>query len=185
MIKDPSSSITTMEEMPKLTEKDIVEYIKERFEDLKAEPAMDDLISFHSNNKYLLMVHSPSKLKKLGNIVANHEKRPLKITLQNYQESLFEALETTPTIKTHINALMHIFGFFGKYLNNDEKSLFLQFVKDYRKNKIALGKILSEIEPITYKINNLYLISQTYFLLYSDAKIGNVFEKYDPNSFLD
>ena len=71
---------------------------------------------------------------------------------------------------------MHIFGFFGKYLSQKEKSMFMKFIKDYREDKIELGKILSEIEPITYKINNLYLISQTYFLLYSDTKIGKMFQ---------
>lgn len=163
-------------QMPKLTENDIAEYVLERFSDLKQSPSMEDLVNFHSNNKYLIMAHSQTYLKELGNIVGNHQKIPLKKVLYNYEKILVNTLKIKPTVKTHINTLMHIFGFFGKYLSQKEKSMFMKFIKDYRENKIELGKILSEIESITYKINNLYLISQTYFLLYSDPNIGSMFQ---------
>ena len=172
-------------QMPKLTEKDITEYVLERFYELKRAPRMQDLVNFHSNNKYLIMAHSQIHLKELGNVVANHEKQSLKKVLNKYQEILLKTLKIKPTEKTHINALMHIFGFFGKYLSQKEKSVFIQFVKEYKKGKIKLGKILSEIEPITYKINNTYLISQTYFLLYSDANMGKAFQMVNPNSLRD
>ncbi|MGA0296043.1 MAG: DUF1722 domain-containing protein [Nitrosopumilaceae archaeon] len=172
-------------QMPKLTEKDIAEYVLERFYELKEVPRMQDLVTFHSNNKYLIMAHSQVHLKELGNVVANHEKQPLKKVLNDYQKILITTLKIKPTVKTHINALMHIFGFFGKYLSQKEKTIFMQFIKGYREDKIKLGKILSEIEPITYKINNLYLISQTYFLLYSDPNMGNVFNRVSIKSFRD
>ena len=66
MIEKTGSPITELNNLPKLTEKDVIEYVKERFEDLKIEPTMNDLVSFHSNNKYLLMSHSPSELKILN-----------------------------------------------------------------------------------------------------------------------
>ena len=70
-------------EMPKLTEHDVFGYVMERFSELKNEPSMDDLVTFHTNNKYLLMAHSQSKLKTLGNLVANHKKLSLKKILEN------------------------------------------------------------------------------------------------------
>ena len=163
-------------QMSELTEKDITGYVLERFSELKENSSMENLVNFHSNNKYLIMAHSQIHLKDLGNIVANHEKHPLKKVLWKYEKMLSRTLKIKPTVKTHINVLMHIFGFFGKYLSQKEKSIFMQFIKDYKEGKVKLGKILSEIEPITYKINNLYLVSQTYFLLYSEAKMGNMFQ---------
>lgn len=180
MKRKESSPGSSMLEMPKLTEKDIYGYVLERFADLKNEPSMEDLVNYHTNNKYLIMAHSQVGLKELGNIVANHKKLPLPHVLENYEKNLVSTLKKKPSTKTHINVLMHIFGYFGKYLNQNEKAIFMQFVKDYRTNKMTLGKILSEVEPITYKFNNLYLISQTYFLLYSDAKMGNVFDMLNP-----
>ena len=173
--KTPGVTKNTLQ-IPKLTENDITEYVLERFSDLKLAPTMEDIVNFHSNNKYLIMAHSQIHLKELGNVVANHKKLPLEKVLSNYEKILVETLKIEPTVKTHINTLMHIFGFFGKYLSQKEKSMFMKFIKEYKEEKIELGKILSEIEPITYKINNLYLISQTYFLLYSDAKMGNMFQ---------
>ena len=175
-----SSPKSGMLEMPKLSESDIYDFVMERFVDLKDEPSMEDLVNYHTNNKYLIMAHNQVGLKGLGNIVANHNKLPLKDVLEKYEKILVSTLKKEPSTKSHINTLMHIFGYFGKYLNQNEKAIFLQFIDDYKTNKITLGKILSEIEPITYKFNNLYLISQTYFLLYSDSKMGNVFGMLNP-----
>ncbi|MDX1441079.1 MAG: YbgA family protein [Nitrosopumilaceae archaeon] len=176
MKKEEFHQINKILEMPELTEKDIVSYVIERFADLKAESSMGKLVQFHTDNKYLLMAHSQVGLLKLGNIVSNHAKLPLEHVLKNYEDALENTLKKEPTTKSHINVLMHIFGYFGKNLNQKEKDFFMKLIKKYKENRITLGKILSEIEPITYKFNNLYLISQTYFLLYSDAKMGNMFE---------
>ena len=167
-------------EMSKLTENDIYCYVKERFGDLKNKPSMEKLVNYHTNNKYLLMAHSQAGLKELGNFVTNHKKLALKDILENYEKVLVRTLKKEPSTKSHINVLMHIFGYFGKYLNQNEKAIFMQFIKNYRTNKITLGKILSEIEPITYRFNNLYLVSQTYFLLYSEAKMGNMYDMPKP-----
>lgn len=155
-------------ERSKLTENEISNYVLERFAELKIEPVMEELVNFHTKNKYLLMAHSQVGLKELGNVVANHKKIPLKNILKNYEKTLFRTLKKKPSTKSHTNVLTHIFGYFKKNLNQNEKNIFLELIKDYRNNKITIGKILSEIEPITYRLNNLYLISQTYFLLYSD-----------------
>lgn len=162
-----------------LLEKDIVWYVKERFEDLKEDPKMSDLVNFHTNNKYLLMAHNQEKLKELGNIVANHHDNKIKKVFENYERCLEEALNSKPTIKTHTNVLMHIFGYFGKCFNQNEKTRLLEVIKQFRKNQTSLGSVLSEIEPITYQFNNMYLLSQTYFLLYSVPKMSQEMESYE------
>lgn len=174
--KNEFTPIDIMSERPKLTECDVSGYVLEKFQDLKNEPSMEGLVNFQTKNKYLIMSHSQFGLKELGNIVANHEKLSIKIVLKNYEKTLLNILKKEPTIKSNMNVLMHIFGYFRKCLNQKDKTIFLQFVNEYRENKMTLGKILSEIEPITYKFNNLYLMNQTYFLLYSEAKRRNMFK---------
>jgi len=171
-----------MNSIPEITQNDIKQYVLERFEEIKQNSSMDDIIKFHSNNKYLLMAHNQEKLKILGNIVANHQKKNIYDLILEYEYHLKGTLEKTPTVKTHINVLMHIFGFFGKYFNQIQKKGFLDLIKEYRENRITLGRILCLIEPITYQINATYLVSQTYFLLYSESVINN-FEEITPQIF--
>ena len=64
-----------MNSIPEITQADIKQYVLERFEEIKENSSMDDIIKFHSRNKYLLMAYNQEKLKILGNIVANHQKK--------------------------------------------------------------------------------------------------------------
>ena len=166
----------------KITQNDINQFVLERFEEIKKNLSLDEIIRFHSNNKYLLMAHSQEKLKILGNIVANHQKKNVPDLILDYENHLKETLDKTPTVKTHINVLTHIFGFFKKYFDQNQKKVFLDLIKEYRENKIALGKILFLIEPMTYRINTTYLLSQTYFLLYSES-VNCSYDKITPQIF--
>jgi len=170
-MKDPNDDFNQkgIYQIPKITQNNISQFVLDRFEEIKQNSSMDDMVKFHSNNKYLLMAHSQEKLKTLGNIVANHQKKSICELLLDYENHLNSTLDKTPTVKTHINVLMHIFGFFGKHLNQNQKKAYLDLIKEYRGNKISLGKILCLIEPITYQINATYLISQTYFLIYTES----------------
>ena len=171
-----------MNSIPEITQADIKQYVLERFEEIKENSSMDDIIKFHSRNKYLLMAYNQEKLKILGNIVANHQKKKIRDLILDYENHLKVILEKTPTVKTHINVLMHIFGFFGKYFNKIQKKEFLDLIKEYREGRITLGRILCLIEPITYQINTTYLVSQTYFLLYAESVINN-FDEIAPQTF--
>ena len=124
----------------------------------------------------MLMSHDQEKLKKLGHIVADYKKGQLSETVIEYEKHLREALEKDPTIKTHSNVIMHIFGFFSKNFSQSEKEIFFDLLKQFQEQKITLGSLLSEINPIIYRFNSIYLASQTYFLLYSDPDPGNLFK---------
>lgn len=164
----PDNKTRYYQNTSKITEKDVREYVLERFAEVKIKPKMDEIIKFHSSNKYLLMAHNYENLKVLGNILANHKKENIIDLLPQYEKILKLTLNQNPTVKTHTNVLLHIFGFFKTYFNKSQKEEFLNHIDQYRKNKISLGKILCVIEPETYKINSTYLVSQTYFLLYAE-----------------
>jgi len=85
-------------------------------------------------------------------------------------------LQSKPTIKTHSNVLMHIFGFFSKEFSDLEKAKFFELLMNYKNEEITIGSILAEIHPIVYRFNKTYLASQTYFLLYSNPQQGNIFK---------
>ena len=160
----------------KVSEQDIVEYVLERFADVKNENKIKNLVSFQTMNKFMIMAHDQNELKKLGNIVASHKKISLSEIMEDYEEHLKASLEKIPTIKSHANVIMHVFGHFSKNFNQTEKEEFFKLLNQFREEKITIGNILAEINPVIYRFNSTYLASQTYFLLYADAQPRNLFE---------
>ena len=162
-----------------VSEKDVINFIIDRFSDVKKSKKISDLVEFQAMNKYMLMVHNQEKLKVLGNLVASHKKIPIFDILEQYEEHLKIALGKEPTTKTHLNALMHIFGYFSKHFTLSEKDLFHELLLQFKDGKISAGKILSEIAPLIYMFNDTYLARQTYFLLYADSRPGILFAVFN------
>ena len=159
-----------------LTEKDIKEFVNERFLEVKKNEKIKELVSFQAMNKYLIMAHDQEQLQVLGRIVASNKKIKLSEIITDYENNLKLALQSKPTIKTHSNVLMHIFGFFSKEFSDLEKAKFFELLMNYKNEEITIGCILAEIHPIVYRFNKTYLASQTYFLLYSNPQQGNIFK---------
>ena len=152
-----------------ISEENVKQYVLERFYEIKKAKKIKNLVNFQAMNKYMIMVHDQEELKKLGNIVASYKKIPFGDILEYYEKHLITSLENQPTIKKHVNVILHIFGYFSKHFNQQEKKSILNLLEKYKEEKITLGKILSEINPIVFRFNNTYLAGQTYFLLYSNS----------------
>ncbi len=162
-----------------VTEKDTVKFVLDRFSYVKKSKRIRDLVEFQAMNKYMLMVHDQEELKILGNLVASHKKIPLFDILEKYDKHLKIALKKEPTIKTHLNVMMHIFGHFSKHFGRSEKDLFDELLCQFKEGQITTGKMLSEIGPLIYRFNNTYLARQTYFLLYADTRPGILFAVFN------
>jgi len=159
-----------------LTQNEIKQFVIERFEDVKKNKKAKELVEFQAMNKFLIMAHNQEQLKILGRIVASYKKIKFSEILNEYEKNLNVCLEYKPTIKTHSNVIMHIFGFFSKEFTSLEKDKFFELLKDYKNEKIKIGDILAEIHPIVFRFNKTYLASQTYFLLYANSEKGNIFK---------
>ena len=159
-----------------LTQNEIKQFVIERFEDVKKNKKAKELVEFQAMNKFLIMAYNQEQLKILGRIVASYKKIKFSEILNEYEKNLNICLEYKPTIKTHSNVIMHIFGFFSKEFTSLEKDKFFELLKDYKNEKIKIGDILAEIHPIVFRFNKTYLASQTYFLLYANSEKGNIFK---------
>jgi len=160
----------------RLTEKDITEYILQRFQDVKTSTKIKNMVIFHTANKYMIMAHDQVELKILGSIVASYKKIPFSEIIEDYENHFRLAMSKTPTTKTHTNVIMHIIGYFLKHLNQNEKQLFFDKLEQFREGKITLGGMLLEIDSVAYRFDSTYLASQTYFLLYSDIDPKGIFQ---------
>ena len=159
-----------------LTQNEIKQFVIERFENVKKNKKAKELVEFQARNKFLIMAYNQEQLKILGRIVASYKKIKFSDILNEYEKNLNMCLEYKPTIKTHSNVIMHIFGFFSKEFTSLEKDKFFELLKEYKNRKIKIGDILAEIHPIVFRFNKTYLASQTYFLLYANSEKGNIFK---------
>ena len=164
-----------------LSEKDVKQFVNKRFQAVKINNKIKELVEFQAMNKYLIMTHNQEQLRVLGRIVASNKKIKLSEILIEYENNLRLALQSKPTIKTHSNVLLHIFGFFSNNFSDLEKDKFFELLDNYKNEKITIGNILAEIHPIIYRFNKTYLASQTYFLLYANPQEGNVFKILEEN----
>ena len=113
---------------PLLSEEQCIQFVLERFRDVKQSQKIRNLVNFQAMNKYMLMSHDQVELKNLGNIVANYKKTPFSEILEYYEIGLNKALHNPPTIKKHTNVIFHIFGFFSNDFNVHERKIFFELL---------------------------------------------------------
>ena len=124
--------------------------LKELKSFLNSSPTYKDLIEFHTSYKYILHSKNERAYRELGNIVANHPKKPLLSILEAYQTLFIKAINSKSSIGKTINVLEHIIGFFKKEINKDEKSELLRNIEDYR---IGIIPLITVIETIKIYVN--------------------------------
>ncbi|AJM91775.1 DUF1722 domain-containing protein [Nitrosopumilus piranensis] len=147
---------------------DIRNYVLERFEDVKTNPSMNKLVKFHTFNKFLFMACSQIELNKLGKIVANQEKLQTKDVLDSYEKHLKNILSKTPTRSRHANVLRRMYGHFNKKIPKSEQKTIEHLISEYQNNNITLSDMLYKLRTITSDIDNMYVVKQSYFLLFAD-----------------
>jgi uncharacterized protein YbgA (DUF1722 family)/uncharacterized protein YbbK (DUF523 family) len=138
-------------------------FLRAALRELKASPSMADLVSFHTENKLLLMAYHQTELRALGRIVANPERRPIVAVLADYEEHLARALERPPRNTSNINVLMHALGYFSEGLSGAEKKHFLKLLDEYRVKRASLSAPLTLLQSWIARFEEPYLGRQIYF----------------------
>jgi uncharacterized protein YbgA (DUF1722 family)/uncharacterized protein YbbK (DUF523 family) len=131
--------------------------------------SMNDLVQFHTVNKYLLMTYNQKILRELGKIVANPDKKPVSRVFQDYGIFLSQAFMKAPRYGASINVLMHALGYFSKNLTPKEKAFFLDTLEKYRLEKVPLSVPLNILSSWTIRFEVKYLYNQTFFYPYPEA----------------
>ena len=134
-----------------------------RFQAVKESNEIRELVRFHTEGKMLLMAYNQREMRLLGNIVANHERRPLSEVLANYEDHLQKAMETMPKRTSNINVFMHILGYFSKELSKNEKQFFLETLELYREGRVPFTSALGLAKSWAVRFHNQYLLSQSFF----------------------
>lgn len=141
-------------------------YTMAEFDEVIEQQKMKGLIDFHSNNKYLLMAYHQKYQKELGKIVANHEKKPIQVVINEYLSMLKKALEKPLRRGTNINMLMHLLGYFKKVLSQEEKAYFLDVLEQYSDKKVPFSVPISLVYAWVIRFDEPYLKNQRIFCPY-------------------
>jgi uncharacterized protein YbgA (DUF1722 family)/uncharacterized protein YbbK (DUF523 family) len=120
------------------------------------------LVDFHTSHKLLLRAHSEKLYRELGRIVAEAGTLQPELLIDSYQNNLMAAMKLKPTVKKHVNVLLHIMGYFKKYLSSDEKQELLEVIERFQNNYIPLIVPVTLINHYVRKYSEPYLKQQHY-----------------------
>jgi len=134
-----------------------------KFREVKSSKSMKELVQFHTENKLLLMAYNQEKMRILGRIVANPDKKPFSEIINGYEEQLAGAFSKVSRYASNINVLMHEFGYFSKELSSGEKAFFLDSLERYRAGSVPLSIPLNIIGALIVRFQEDYLAQQTFF----------------------
>lgn len=143
-------------------------FLLANFRVIKQQRSMKELVKFQTNNKYLFMAYDQTLLKKMGNVVANHQKKDITQVLADYEELLGQLLHKAPKTTSHINVCEHIMGYFSKELTSEEKHYFLEMLAKYREKKLPILSVTSVLKSWVVRFKQNYLEGQTYFNPYPE-----------------
>jgi uncharacterized protein YbgA (DUF1722 family)/uncharacterized protein YbbK (DUF523 family) len=129
---------------------------------LQGQKTMGKLVRFHTQNKLLLLSHSQTHYRNMGNLVAQGKDLPAGELYSRYETQLLEALKLKGTVKKHVNVLQHMMGYFKKVLSSDEKQELLDVISDYHQGLIPLIVPITLFNHYVRKYQEPYLSQQTY-----------------------
>ena len=131
-------------------------------ESLQAGKTMGNLVGFHTQNKLLLLSHSPTHYRSMGQLVAQGKGTSLEKRYGDYETLLLEALKLKSTIKKHVNVLQHMMGYFKKVLSSDEKQELLEVISSYYDGLTPLIVPITLFNHYVRKYQESYLSQQSY-----------------------
>jgi uncharacterized protein YbgA (DUF1722 family)/uncharacterized protein YbbK (DUF523 family) len=131
------------------------------FRRLKSEKSSKGLVDFHTRYKYLIMTYNQKNLKEMGKIVADGNMK-INEKFERYEILFYDAFKRKPSKARHFNTILHIFGYFSKDSNPNERKHFLDLVEKYKKGTVEFRVILEMLKNFAYRLEDRYLLEQRY-----------------------
>jgi len=141
----------------------IVTWTWARFSLVKEKGKIKDLISFHSNHKYLFMMFSKSILNDLWNIVASYNKENYDNTIDDYENKLSEIFSKDFSVGRIKDVIQHILWYFKDKISLEQKDFFLKSLDMYVNSKIPLSTLLWMLRNWAIQYDKDYIKDQVIF----------------------
>lgn len=137
-------------------------FVYRRWREIVTDFTAAGLVQFHTDHKMLIRAHSEKYYRQLGRIVAGAGSTKPDHLRSVYQEGLMTAMKLRPTVKKHVNVLVHLVGYFKKMLTSDEKQELLEVIDHFRNGHVPLIVPITLINHYTRKYKEPYLGRQYY-----------------------
>jgi uncharacterized protein YbgA (DUF1722 family)/uncharacterized protein YbbK (DUF523 family) len=138
------------------------------FRKVKETAKLQQLLQFHTENKFLLMGYSQKELRILGNILANQDKQPFSTVFSDYENHLYLAFSKAPRYTSEVNVLNHAFGYISQELSTLEKKFYANLIEKFRRGQIPLSVPVNLVRSWVIRFDQPYLSPQTFFEPYPD-----------------
>jgi uncharacterized protein YbgA (DUF1722 family)/uncharacterized protein YbbK (DUF523 family) len=120
------------------------------------------LVAFHSEQKLLLMAHSPEHYRLLGRLVAGAAELPPARAAADYEDLYMAGLARLATVPKNYNVLLHCAGYFRKLLDREDRQELLDLMEQYRRRQVPLIVPLTLLRHQIRRCNVTYLARQTW-----------------------
>ena len=141
-------------------------YTRAKFRAVLESEEMGQLVDFHSRNKLLYMSINQNAMRKMGRIIANHEKVHFSEVTAKYGKELGELLKTPSSYTNIINTALHAFGGVTEELSSKERKYFLDLLEEYRDERIPVSAVYTVLKSWALRMDNDYLLNQTFLSPY-------------------
>ena len=121
-----------------------------------------NLVKFHTQQKLLILSHSPKHYTLLGRLVARAKDVAPTELYRDYQRLMLEGMKPVATVRKNINVLQHCMGYFKKSLSADEKQELLDNFGEYKMGHVPLIVPITLINHYVRKYDQPYLKDQYY-----------------------
>lgn len=133
---------------------------------------MSALVDFHARHKFLLLAYNQARMRELGRVVANPQRRPVGEVLAEYAIGFRAALSRPPRRPAVINVLMHALGYLSDRLTPAEKGYFLDLLTAYREGRQPLSVPVGVLRAWVLRFEEPYLSVQTFFSPFPEALLS-------------
>ncbi|GLS24914.1 YbgA family protein [Marinibactrum halimedae] len=120
------------------------------------------LVDFHSRYKYTLMAQSQKAYRSLGQLVANHEKRPVEDVADDYIHQFMTAMQKPASRKNHCNTLYHILGYLKRTVESEIRHDLIDVIDQYRLGSVHLAVPVTMLKHYVNRYGNDYIRHQAY-----------------------
>ncbi len=130
--------------------------------EVRENPSHHALLQYHSSYKYLLLAHSQSAYKTLGQLLADAGNLPLNELIEDYQVRFMEAVSKPAKRGAHCNALLHILGYLKKSVPAEERQGVTEVINQYLREEVNLATPVTLINHYIKRYGSDYVRAQRY-----------------------
>ncbi|TGG95542.1 DUF1722 domain-containing protein [Natronospirillum operosum] len=138
------SPLLPMEEAGRLNDSHLREnfltrvFLRQRWRQSNPAQSAAALIDFHSRSKYLILAHSQSAYKTLGQLLSDLSQRDPAKVAREYQTRVAEALAHPAPRGQVTNVLLHIQGYLREHLRSEQRQSLREVIDKYQAGLVPM-----------------------------------------------